>query len=353
MRERTRSRGWRILFPFPAAVRPDQLVQVGMVALREILVFGPGRGQNLFGRAGWVDGFDGITEILEQFLLNPPENLPIGGAGDRHDRIAGVPPLLDKRFEAIPAQIFGNRSAVESAQLLGCFGDRITGETFFAHRANDLFFNVQDCRRRRCELLRKIDHPDHIAPLRSCQQDSPLEDALKLADVSFPWILQKYLHHDRAALRTGGFTLEESPDEKREVRLAVSERREIYGKDIEAVVEILSELLLLHRVAQVAVRRGDHADIHLHRFRPSDPVERAVLQHAEEFHLKRLARLSDFIEKNRPPVRQLESPGPLAHCASEGAPFVSKELTLEERLGERPAIDGDKRPGSPGGVGGY
>src|SRR5260221_10675941 len=102
-RTRSRVRGWCL--PLPAGVRADQSVKVGVVPLREVLILGPGGCEQLIRSEGWGDSFDGIADILRQFLLHPPEHFGIGGAGDRSGRRAGVPFLLDEALEAIPAQV--------------------------------------------------------------------------------------------------------------------------------------------------------------------------------------------------------------------------------------------------------
>ena len=72
-------------------------------------------------------------------------------------------------------------------------------------------------------------------------------------------------------------------------------------------------------------------------------LEDAVLEHAEELHLRGDGHLRDLVEEERAAVRGLESAVALLGGAGERALLVAEELGLEEGLGERGAVDGDER----------
>jgi hypothetical protein len=54
--------------------------------------------------------------------------------------------------------------------------------------------------------------------------------------------------------------------------------------------------------------------------------------------------LADLVEEHGAAVRHLEPAAPFGHRAGERAPFVTEQLALEQRLGERRAVDRDERP---------
>ena len=99
-----------------------------------------------------------------------------------------------------------------------------------------------------------------------------------------------------------------------------------------------------HQRREVLIR-GDHdAGINDPCGVPADPLDRAVLQRAEELGLGRRRQVGDLIQEQRAVVRQLELPPP-ATDSGRRAIFDAKQLRLEQRLHEGGAIDGDKRPG--------
>jgi hypothetical protein len=51
----------------------------------------------------------------------------------------------------------------------------------------------------------------------------------------------------------------------------------------------------------------------------------------------------DLVEEQRAAIGQLEASLPAIGGAREGALFVAEDLALEQRLGNRGAVDGDKR----------
>ena len=103
---------------------------------------------------------------------------------------------------------------------------------------------------------------------------------------------------------------------------------------------------------------GDHADalgvggrddpnVHRHLSLSADPAKTHLFQHPEQVDLKLDGGLAELIEKQRALVRHLEDPFPSSDGAGEGAPLMSKELTLQQMFGESPAVHGDEALISP------
>ena len=76
--------------------------------------------------------------------------------------------------------------------------------------------------------------------------------------------------------------------------------------------------------------------------RVADPLELALLQHAQQLHLQRGAHRPDFVEEQRAAVGLLEPSLPVADRARERAAHVTEELGFEQRLGNRAAVDRDE-----------
>ena len=77
---------------------------------------------------------------------------------------------------------------------------------------------------------------------------------------------------------------------------------------------------------------------------PADRAHLALLQHAQQLHLERRRQLADLVEEQRAAVGRPEEAGlALVVGAGEGALLVAEQLALEQRLGQRAAVDGDER----------
>src|SRR6185503_3403997 len=117
-----------------------------------------------------------------------------------------------------------------------------------------------------------------------------------------------------------------------------AQRRQLNRKDREPVKEILPETSQLHRSLQIDIRRRQHANIRLDHFASANARELAVLQHAQQTNLRRQTHLADFVEKQRPAIRFLETSATQCARISERALLVSKKFRLEQRLRNRAAV---------------
>ena len=113
--------------------------------------------------------------------------------------------------------------------------------------------------------------------------------------------------------------------------------------DVEPVKQILAELPRRHGGFERLVCGGDDAHVHLNRLVAADALERAALQYAQDFRLRRGRHVADFIEENRALVALLEFADALHGGAGERAAFMAEEFALEQLFGNRGAIDRQKR----------
>src|SRR6266498_3505770 len=94
---------------------------------------------------------------------------------------------------------------------------------------------------------------------------------------------------------------------------------------------------------EVAIRRGHDAHVDFERQRAADALELFLLERAEDLRLQRQREVADFIEKQSASVRELELSGLSRRCAGERALLVAEQLGFEQGLGDRRAVDRDKR----------
>src|SRR5687767_3483779 len=96
--------------------------------------------------------------------------------------------------------------------------------------------------------------------------DAALDDVPQLADVPRPRVRLQPIQRARGNALDGDVMLAaELPDEvlgeQRDVIRTFAQRRSDYLKDVEAVEEILAQPPLTDRVADAAVRRGEHTNV--------------------------------------------------------------------------------------------
>ena len=166
------------------------------------------------------------------------------------------------------------------------------------------------------------------------QDHGPIERVLQLADVAGPRPGLEGL--DRAFRQPLGrlFSSRRTPESGRTrpgrdvfPPIAQGDR---HRKRRKAVVEVLAECFRVDELLQVPVCGRDDPDVHLDWDVSSDPLERLVLQDAEKLCLQGGIQVPHFVQKDRPPVGQLELPDPSLDGTRERSPLVAEELGLEK-----------------------
>src|SRR5256886_13194337 len=79
----------------------------------------------------------------------------------------------------------------------------------------------------------------------------------------------------------------------------------------------------------------------------AEALELALLEHAQDLGLGHGREAGDLVEEERAPVGQLEAALLPPRRAGERALLVAEQLRLEQRLGERGAVDRDERAAAP------
>ncbi len=92
-----------------------------------------------------------------------------------------------------------------------------------------------------------------------------------------------------------------------DVVAARAQRRQHERHDVQAEEKIAAEAAFGGLLFEVAVAGGDESYVHVDRLRAAEPLERALLQDAQEFDLHDGAQLADLVEKERAAVGQLKA----------------------------------------------
>ncbi len=124
----------------------------------------------------------------------------------------------------------------------------------------------------------------------------------------------------------------------------LSKWRNLKTDDAQPVKEIFAELAGGDHLRQVAVGRGNHADVHLAlRLIRTHGLDLAVLEKPQEKRLHSEAHLADFVEEQRAAMRELELPALVPVGAGKTTLDVSKQLGFEERFRDAGAVHRHKR----------
>ena len=148
-----------------------------------------------------------------------------------------------------------------------------------------------------------------------------------------------------------GVLLDEVVDERRDVLLALAQRRELDRDDVQPVEEVLAEASLLDGAPQVDVGGRHDPDVHLDGLDAAEPHELALLHHAQELGLGLEGDVADLVEEQRALVRQLEEALLGVDRPGEGALHVAEEVRLEQVVGQAARVDHDEGLVGPRAVG--
>ncbi len=162
-------------------------------------------------------------------------------------------------------------------------------------------------------------------------------------------MLKQQLEHHRAYLEYRlaerlAKPVHEVLHEDRDILLMLAKRRQVNGIDIQPVEKILAEFASLRHGVQVAIGRGQNANVDRNRARASDPVNFLLLERSQQLHLQMDIELGNFIQEDRPPVCKLEL-AQLRLCRPRERSFLmSEQLALYQFLDEGRTIHRDKHP---------
>ena len=174
----------------------------------------------------------------------------------------------------------------------------------------------------------------------ACANQPALDDILQLANVARPVVALERLD---VASRDFPWRqvqpLTENSNEvcrqQADIRRPFAKRQHLDREDAKAIKEVLAEAAGARLGFQIAIRGRNNAHVDTPRRVISDTFEFPLLQHAQQFALQVQRNLSNFVEKNRSAIGELESTDAVPQSPREGTLYVPKELALEEFLGDR------------------
>src|SRR5688572_14810098 len=131
--------------------------------------------------------------------------------------------------------------------------------------------------------------------------------------------------------------------EERNILAPLPERRHAQGDRIDPEVQILAQFPLAQRHVEIDVRRADQPEVDVHEPVAADRPVLTLLQDAQQLGLEVRRHLADLIEQQRPAFRHLEETDLVGCGARERPLLVAEQLTLDQVLRNRRAVDLDER----------
>ena len=195
------------------------------------------------------------------------------------------------------------------------------------------------------EFIRQVAQLNRLA---RGEDGGALDNVAQLAEVAGPLVAGEGRGDRR---RKGGDFFAEARGE--EFPIALGESCEVGGPFaqagqgdadyVEPVKQILAEAAGLHLGGEIAVGRGDDADVGAARLRFADALVFALLEEAKQFRLDFRRQFADFVEEQRAAVGGGDFAERVDDRAGKGAFGVPEQLALEELARKRRATDGDER----------
>ena len=139
-----------------------------------------------------------------------------------------------------------------------------------------------------------------------------------------------------------GVFLGEVDRQRQDVGRTLAKRRQAQVDDVEAEVKVLAEPAGARLLLQLAVGRGEHADIDFDRMAAADPVDLPLLYGAQQLGLETDIHLADFVQQQGAAVGFLELSDPPGDGAGEGAFLMAEQFAFQQMFRDRGAVDRDE-----------
>src|ERR1700751_5047543 len=112
--------------------------------------------------------------------------------------------------------------------------------------------------------------------------------------------------------------------QERNIFLALSERRNLNWKDVQAVKKVLAKATGGNGLLQIAVGGANDANVGVPRAIIADTLIFFLLQKAQQVALHVQRELADFVQKQRALFRGLDPTGPIFDGPGKGTAHVSE-----------------------------
>jgi len=134
-------------------------------------------------------------------------------------------------------------------------------------------------------------------------------------------------------------------DQRQDILGSFPERLDVYGNDIQTIVQILPEFSLPDHLGEIDI--GGRHDPHVHRYgrRPAKALDLPVLEGVQQFRLDLQGDFADLVEEHGPVAGDFEhSLLALGAGVRESPSFISEKLRFQQGGRKGGAVDFHERP---------
>ena len=175
----------------------------------------------------------------------------------------------------------------------------------------------------------------------------PFDTILQLPDIPRPGIVFNGRHRVLAEIVTLfalllADALKEHARQQQGVAFAFSQGRNGNIDLTHPVIEIFTKLVGTNQFMQVLVGGTQHAHIHRNFLAATDTLNDALLQEAQQLGLQRRGHIADLVQEQRATGRGFDLARCLPGRTGKGAFFIAEQLALQQVLGNRSTVNGDK-----------
>jgi hypothetical protein len=198
------------------------------------------------------------------------------------------------------------------------------------------------------DFVRKVVNVDHILGRQSTRL---LNGVLQFAHVARPRAPQDSLE---GGLCVSGYRspqlsrdfLEQRVGEGPDVLRALSKGRNDNLDDAQPVEQVAAEPTFCDLLDEIAIGRGDHANVYGPQPVRADAPDLSLLENAQQLHLHRQRDFAYFVEQEGSAVRFFEKPRMVLQGTRECTSCVPEQLALEKTFDNGAAVHGNESAGS-------
>ncbi len=133
--------------------------------------------------------------------------------------------------------------------------------------------------------------------------------------------------------------VQKTPGQERDIPGSLPQRRHLDAEDVQPVKQILPELSGTSQRSQIAVGRGDDANLEVAVDGIAQTPDLFFLENSKELHLKSPRRVGDLVEEKGSVVRFLKQARFVRNRRCESASAVPKQFAFDQVLGKGAAVD--------------
>ena len=138
---------------------------------------------------------------------------------------------------------------------------------------------------------------------------------------------------------TSGVAQQETFRQSGQILRTLTQRRHVDADHVETIKQILSELAVLHHLAQIAIGRSDQAHVGATGDRVADALVFAILDEAQQLWLQRQRHIADLVEKQRAAFGLIHAAQLVFDRAGEGAFLVPEQFAFQQLGRQRRTVD--------------